>query len=311
VSRRSGRLRDARGGTTGGGTTAPTTVRTQAELRTCATATGPRVCRVQGTLTFNPFEEIRVASDKTIIGAGTNAEIVMGGFFLASGIHNVIIRNLTIRDSYIEGSTTTAATTAAIATASRWTPPTTSGSITCTSSHLGDGMIDSRKDTTYLTVSWNILENHNKAFGIGWTDNVTAQMTIHHNWIHDTTQRNPSTDNVLRAHLFNNLLENCTSYGNYARGATNMVLQNSTFVRRQRPALLRHRHAGGDGQRLSHTTGHARVDGDDVLVLRSGHVLQLHAGRGGRRRGERAALRRARAPSSETERVSARGLTLS
>ncbi len=55
-------------------------------------------------------------------------------------------------------------------------------------------------------------------------------MTIHHNWIHDTNQRNPSTDNVLRAHLFNNLMENCTSYGNYARGGTNMVLQNSTFV---------------------------------------------------------------------------------
>ena len=27
----------------------------------------------------------------------------MGGFFLASGVHNVIIRNLTIRDSFIEG----------------------------------------------------------------------------------------------------------------------------------------------------------------------------------------------------------------
>ena len=67
------------GGTTGGGTAAPTTVRTQAELRTCATAAGPRVCRVQGTLTFSPFEEIRVASDKTIIGAGASAEIDCDG----------------------------------------------------------------------------------------------------------------------------------------------------------------------------------------------------------------------------------------
>jgi pectate lyase len=45
-----------------------------------------------------------------------------------------------------------------------------------------------------------------------------------------TVQRNPSTDNVLRAHLFNNLLEHVESYGNYARGGTNMVLQNSVFV---------------------------------------------------------------------------------
>ena len=43
------------GGTTGGGNAASTTVTTQAELRACATASGARVCRVQGTLTFSPF----------------------------------------------------------------------------------------------------------------------------------------------------------------------------------------------------------------------------------------------------------------
>jgi pectate lyase len=90
-------------------------------------------------------------------------------------------------------------------------------------------MIDSRKDTTYLTASWNVLHDHNKTFGIGWTDNVTAQMTIHHNIIRDTVQRNPSTDNVLRAHLYNNWLLRVSSYGNYARQGTNMVLENSVF----------------------------------------------------------------------------------
>ena len=54
-------------------------------------------------------------------------------------------------------------------------------------------------------------------------------MTIHHNWIHDTNQRNPSTDNVAYAHLYNNYLQNITSYGNSSRGATKMVLENSYF----------------------------------------------------------------------------------
>jgi hypothetical protein len=121
-----------RGGTTGGGTTAPTTVRTQAELRTCATATGPRVCRVQGTLTFNPFEEIRVASDKTIIGAGRTRRSCSAAS--SSRRHSQRHHPQPHHPrQLIEGSTTRAATTAAIATASRWTPPTTSGSITCTS----------------------------------------------------------------------------------------------------------------------------------------------------------------------------------
>jgi pectate lyase len=42
-------------------------------------------------------------------------------------------------------------------------------------------------------------------------------------------QRNPSTDNVLRAHLYNNFMQRIASYGNYSRGGTNMVLENSVF----------------------------------------------------------------------------------
>jgi pectate lyase len=60
-------------------------------------------------------------------------------------------------------------------------------------------------------------------------------MTIHHNWIHDTNQRNPSTDNVAYAHLYNNYLQNIASYGNLSRGATRMVLENSYFERVANP----------------------------------------------------------------------------
>jgi pectate lyase len=98
-----------------------------------------------------------------------------------------------------------------------------------TFTNVNDGYIDSRKDTSYVTVSWNVMGNHNKTFGIGWTDNVTARITIHHNWFHDTNQRNPSADNLAYAHLYNNYLQNITSYGNYSRGATKMVLENSYF----------------------------------------------------------------------------------
>ena len=218
------------GGTRGGGAAKPTRVATQAELRACAGAKEARVCVVEGALAFNPFEEIEVQSEKTIVGAGASAAIVMGGFRLNAGIHDVIIRNLTIRDSFIEGQYDDGGDEGGDRDGVQMDGAHHVWIDHVHFRHLGDGMIDSRKDTTFLTVSWNILEQHNKAFGIGWTDNVSSQITIHHNWIHDTVQRNPSTDNVLRAHLFNNLLEHVDSYGNYARGATNMVLQNSVFV---------------------------------------------------------------------------------
>lgn len=220
-------------GTHGGRGGETVTATTQAELERYAGASEPYVIRVQGKITISPKgKEISVASNKTIVGAGATAEISQGGFFLGSGVHNVILRNLTIGDTFVEGDwegKTQDFDGIQMDTAHHvWIDH-------CHLHHIGDGMIDSRKDTSYLTVSWSVLSDHNKAFGIGWTENVTAQMTIHHNWFRDLNQRNPSTDNVLRAHLYNNWLQRIDSYGNYARGGTNMVLENSVFDTVNRP----------------------------------------------------------------------------
>lgn len=252
------------GGTTGGGAAAPTTVATVAALKECATASTPRVCRVQGTITFEPFEEVRVTSNKTIIGVGTSGHIVNGGFFLGTNVNNVIIRNLHIRDSFIEGD---------------WDGKVadndgvqmdTARNIWIDHnrfSRIADGMIDSRKDTTNLTVSWNILENQNKAFGIGWTENVTSEITIHHNWLNNTHQRNPSADNILRAHLYNNVMENNAGYGNYARGGTHMVLENSVFVNTKDPHYYDTGSLVAIGNSYTNTTGQREQSGTSYGVF--------------------------------------------
>ena len=218
---------ERQGRTTGGAAGETVTVRDQAELSRYASADEPYVIRVMGALKIEPKgKEIPVASHKTIIGVGDNAEIFEGGFNLGVGVHNVILRNLQIHGTLVqddwEGKTQDYDGVQMDTAHHVWIDH-------CHFHHIGDGIIDSRKDTSYLTVSWNILSDHNKAFGIGWTENVTAQLTIHHNWFRDVNQRNPSTDNVLRAHLYNNWLQRLASYGNYARGATNMVLENSVF----------------------------------------------------------------------------------
>lgn len=72
------------------------TVTTQADLAQYAAAAGKYVIKVQGRITISPKgTEIKVASDKTIIGVGTTGEINQGGFNL-KGVSNVIIRNLKI-----------------------------------------------------------------------------------------------------------------------------------------------------------------------------------------------------------------------
>ncbi|MFI1421850.1 pectinesterase family protein [Streptomyces sp. NPDC020731] len=227
-------------GTYGGRDGRTVTVRTQADLEKYATAAEPYVIVVAGTITMNPVgKEIRVASDKTIVGSGTSGHIVGGGFFLGQGVHNVIIRNLTVRDAY-QGV---------------WNDKEHDfDAIQMDGAHhvwidhndlrnMADGLIDVRKDSTYVTVSWNRLSHNNKTFGIGWTENVLTDITIHHNWIRETEQRNPSTDNCAHAHLYNNFLEDVSgtdigsSYGNYSRGGTRMVLENSYFQGMKNPVI--------------------------------------------------------------------------
>uniref|UniRef100_UPI0005F28AAA RICIN domain-containing protein n=1 Tax=Actinoplanes rectilineatus TaxID=113571 RepID=UPI0005F28AAA len=217
------------GGATTGGTGGTTvTVTTYADLLKYATASAAYIIKVSGTITVPTYGyEIPVASNKTIVGLGTTGRIKAGGFFLGTGVRNVIIRNLTIGDTAVASDDPDDKDFdydgIQMDTADHvWIDHNTF-------TNINDGYIDSRKDTSYVTVSWNVMGNHNKTFGIGWTDNVTARMTIHHNWIHNSNQRNPSADNLLYAHLYNNYLQNITSYGNLSRGGTKMVLENSYF----------------------------------------------------------------------------------
>ncbi|WP_434739492.1 cellulose binding domain-containing protein [Micromonospora sp. SH-82] len=220
-------------GTTGGAGGTTVTVTNQADLERYATASAAHVIRIDRAITISPYgKEISVRSDKTIVGVGRNGQIVNGGFFLGSGTSNVIIRNLTIRDTRVASDDPDDKDFdydgIQMDTANRiWIDH---NHIT----RMNDGAIDSRKDTTNLTVSWNIISEANKTFGIGWTENVTARMTIHHNWFRDVNSRVPSTDNVAYAHLYNNYLQNARS-GNNSRGATRMVLENSYFERVTNP----------------------------------------------------------------------------
>ncbi|MGW0184536.1 pectinesterase family protein [Streptomyces sp. NPDC003362] len=227
-------------GTYGGRGGQIVTVKTLADLEKYATAAEPYVIVVAGTIDMSPVgKEIKVQSDKTIIGSGTSGHIVGGGFFLGTGVHNVIIRNLTIRDSYQGVWNDKDHDFDAIQMDGAHHVWIDHNDLR----HMADGLIDVRKDSTNVTVSWNKLSDNNKTFGIGWTENVKTDITIHHNWIRETEQRNPSTDNAAHAHLYNNFLEDTpgtditSSYGNYSRGGTKMVLENSYFQGMRNPVI--------------------------------------------------------------------------
>jgi len=221
-------------GTTGGAGGKTVTVTTRAGLEEYAARKAPYIIRVRGAIAMKAKgrgARVDVASDKTIIGVGTDAELVGGGLYVGRGArgihypraHNVIIRNLSIHHSRNDGVTMDNAHHV-------WIDH-------CHFASHADGCIDSRKGTTCVTISWCSFRHGGKTIGVGWDKNFTpggdgrfkTQMTIHHNRFRDCQYRNPRVGQVHRAHLYNNYLRNISVRGNWASDGTQMVIENSFF----------------------------------------------------------------------------------
>ncbi|WP_221585336.1 pectinesterase family protein [Microbacterium sp. G2-8] len=215
-------------GTTGGAGGDLVVVRDADALAEHAASDEPLTILVKGDIEIGDGDMITVADDKTIAGSGAKAAIVDGGLFIDHA-SNVIVRNLTFRDSYVPGDWD-----------GKFDDNDNDGIRVDTSDHvwidhndftrIGDGETDLRKDSTALTLSWNTYRDHNKAVGVGWTDNVVTTLTMHHNLISNSYQRNGSIDNVAYGHLYNNHIEGIGQYGTMSRGASQLLVENSSYA---------------------------------------------------------------------------------
>ena len=224
-------------GTTGGQAGRIVTASTIEELKDYAAASEPLVIFIRGTLKATDYIKIPVAANKSFIGVGAGAEVVNAGFKLIN-VSNVIFRNFTVRDAYIPGD---------------WdgkSPENDRDGLQLDTTHhvwvdhmkferMGDGLIDTRKDSDLITYSWNVFADNNKALGVGWTANAVTRMTIHHNWIRNTTQRNFSLDNTAAAHVYNNYLQDIGQYGMMGRNAAKVVLEGNSFTAVQDPIVAK------------------------------------------------------------------------
>jgi pectate lyase len=224
-------------GTTGGQAGRIVTASSIQELKDYAAAAGPLVVFISGSLKAPEYIKIPVTANKSFIGTGAGAEVVNAGFKLIN-TSNVIFRNFTVRDAYIPGD---------------WdgkSPQNDRDGIQLDTTHhvwvdhmkferMGDGLIDTRKDSDLITYSWNVFADNNKALGVGWSANAVTRMTIHHNWIRNTTQRNFSLDNTAAAHVYNNYLEDIGQYGMMGRNAAKVVLESNSFNTVQDPIVAK------------------------------------------------------------------------
>jgi pectate lyase len=193
-------------GTTGGAGGPTVTVTTGAQLEDYAGRAGPYVIMVTGRLTVDDM--ITVVANKSIIGAGSGAEITGGGLQLGSTTrpgNNVIIRNIRFGDASDDSISVTNSAHHVWIDHNEFLPGT-------------DGSVDIKRQSNYVTVSWNWFRATDKTTLIGHSDTYTAdigslKVTYHHNFFDGSAQRHPRVRFGEPVHVYNNYYRGNTLYG--------------------------------------------------------------------------------------------------
>jgi pectate lyase len=220
-------------GTTGGSGGPVVEVDTAPEFLAAIAQSGPLVICVRGMITLpGPMHD--VTSNKSIIGIGTNSGFTNGGLNVglpisdsittppANAVRNVIIRNLVFRNATDD-----------------------SINVQMFSHHVWidhndlsngfDGLIDIKRGSSYITVSWNHTHNHTKNMLLGHDDSNAAQdvgflkVTYHHNWFDQTPQRNPRVRFGEPVHVFNNYYLHNTDVGVACQANAGCMVEGNYF----------------------------------------------------------------------------------
>ncbi|MFE6337933.1 polysaccharide lyase family 1 protein [Streptomyces sp. NPDC057798] len=235
-------------GTTGGAGGPTVTVSTADALIAAIKTTGPRIVRVSGMITL-PDGMYDVTSDKTIVGVGANSGITGGGLNIglpvstvtsppANAVHNVIVRNLTFRDASDD-----------------------SINVQMFSHHVWidhndlsagyDGLLDIKRGSSYITVSWNHTHHHAKNMLLGHSDSNGAQdtgrlkVTYHHNWYDRTPQRNPRTRFGDPVHIYNNYFFDNSDTGPACNADSGCFIEGNYFEDVEEPMTNSYSGPGG------------------------------------------------------------------
>ncbi|MEY4181023.1 MAG: Pectate trisaccharide-lyase precursor [Planctomycetota bacterium] len=213
-------------GTTGGAGGPSYTVTTADELVAAAKRSGPKRIFVRGAITLD--EDLRLRSDTTLAGAGPGATLKGTGINVRK-VSNVIVRNLTIHGAVdainIESSDHV------------WIDH-------CDLSRCRDGLVDIKRGSDCVTVSWNRFHDHQKTCLLGHSDNPEIRaidhgklrVTYHHNYFDGSKTRHPRVRFAEGVHVFNNLYRDC-DYGVASVMDAAVLVEGNVFDKVSKPTL--------------------------------------------------------------------------
>lgn len=234
------------GGTTGGANGTEVTATSVSEVNTLLSTrrknndTSPLVIKFNGKITGTEVIAAKDVSNITFLGVGTRGELEGVGINLVRA-NNIIIRNLKIHHTIapmdcigIEDSKNV------------WVDHCelfnmlgdcngdgkidTKGDISGGDVDWYDGLLDVKKDSAYITVSWNYFHDAFKTSLVGSSDSDTSdrKMTFHHNIYSNTKSRLPSYRGGT-GHMFNNYYVNADGSGINSRMGAKLRIENNVF----------------------------------------------------------------------------------
>jgi pectate lyase len=220
-------------GTTGGCGGATVTVSNATDFLAAIARPEPLVIRVNGMITLpGPMHD--VTSNKTIYGIGSASGFTGGGLNIglpisdavtappANAVHNVIIQNLVFTNAKDDSINVQ------MYSHHVWIDHNDL-------SHGYDGLIDIKRGSSYITVSWNHTHHHTKNMLLGHDDSNAAQdvgylkVTYHHNFFDQTPQRNPRVRFGEPVHVFNNYYLHNTDIGVACQANSGCVVEGNVF----------------------------------------------------------------------------------
>ena len=235
------------GGTTGGAGGTETTVTTYDQLKAAVFGASPKIVYVVGKIEVpGGGDAIEVGSNTSIIGIGNTAMISQVQLYLKNA-SNVIIRNIKFTaigsNKGSDSDCISIATTSSGKCSNIWidhceffneTPIRNPSS---SQKDKYDGLIDIKKTSEYITISWCYFHDHYKGILVGFTtsDTYDRKITFHNNKFERIYSRLPSYRGGT-GHIFNNYFVGSTDAsgvfgdGVNTREAACLLVENNYFL---------------------------------------------------------------------------------
>lgn len=177
------------------------------DLKTHLTSSEPKIVVLTSHITSTSDDEIRIASDKTLLGEG---EAHIEGIMVSiQDARNIIIRDMTFSKVVQFDEMEINANSKNI-----WIDHCEFFTDLDHDVDYYDGLLDIKNQSKYITVSWSKFHDHQKCILISSGDSqvgdTVIRVSFHHNYFYDAGSRLPSI-RFGKAHIFNNYYKNIST----------------------------------------------------------------------------------------------------